>query len=214
MTIGGVQALAAEVDIAPDLVRRAADSMRAPPAESPMPAPEPIRSNPWLGGPTTVVLERLVEGELPETEYALMVDETRRLLKNVGQVSQLGRSFSWVAAGGPSRRNLEIAVSVRAGRTRIRIQESLAPLIGQVYGGIGGGMGGGGVGPIMGILFGALHFPGTAVAAIVPLWLLTTFATARTTFRFVTKRRLRELERLADRLADLARDLIPTARAP
>ena len=214
MTIGGVQALAAEVDIAPDLVRRGADSSRAPAAESPVPTAEPIRSNPWLGGPTTVVLERLVEGELPETEYAVIVDETRRLLKNVGQVSQLGRSFSWVAAGGPSRRNLEIAVSVRAGRTRIRIQESLAPLIGQVYGGIGGGMGGGGMGPIMGILFGVLHFPGTAAAAIVPLWLLTTFATARTTFRFVTRRRLRELERLADRLADLARDLIPTARAP
>jgi len=213
MTIGGVQALAAEIDIAPDLVRRAADSLRAPPAESPAPTPaEPIQSNPWLGGPTTVVLERLVEGELPETEYAVMVDETRRFLKNAGQVSQLGRSFSWVAAGGRSRRNLEIAVSVRAGRTRIRIQESLAPLIGQVYGGIGGGMGGGGTGSIMGILFGALHFPGTAIAAIVPLWLLATFATARTTFRYVTRRRLRELEQLADRLAALAQDLIPGRR--
>jgi hypothetical protein len=213
MTIGGVEALAAEVGIAPDTVRRAADSLRASPGGASLPALEPIRSNPLAGGPTTVVIERVVEGELPESEYAVMVDETRRFLKNVGQVSQLGRSFSWVASGGPSRRNLEIVVSMRAGRTRITIQENLAPLVGAVYGGIGGGMGGGGMGPIVGILVGALNVHPDALVAIIPAWLLATFVTARTTYRITSKRRVAELEQLAERLAALARELIPAPPA-
>lgn len=213
MTIGGVEALAAEVGIDPDAVRHAAESLRATPGAAAAPLLEPIRSNPWLGGPTSVALERVVEGELPETEYAVMVDEMRRSLKNVGQVSQLGRSFSWVASGGQSRRNLEIVVSIRAGRTRISIQESLAPLVGAVYGGIGGGMGGGGMGPIMGILVGALHVAPELLVAIIPGWLLTTFVTARTTFRAITRRRVADLQRLADQLAGLARELITESRA-
>lgn len=213
MTIGGVEALAAEVGIAPDTVRRAADSLRASRSGASLPAIEPIKSNPWAGGPTTVVVERVVEGELPESEYAVMVDETRRFLKNVGQVSQLGRSFSWVASGGPSRRNLEIVVSMRGGRTRITIQENLGPLVGAVYGGIGGGMGGGGMGPILGLLVGALHVAPPAIGVIIPGWLLTTFLTARTTYRLISRRRVAELEQLAERLAALARELIPEPRA-
>jgi hypothetical protein len=98
---------------------------------------------------------------------------------------------------------------VRGGRTRITIQENLSQLIGAVYGGIGGGMGGGGMGPIMGVLGGALHVAGPLLAAVVPLWLVTTYATARAVYRRSTNRRAQELEGLADRLADLVRELVP-----
>src|SRR5436190_899255 len=179
MTIGGVEALAAEVGIAPSVVRAAADSL-GPSLGAPISAPESIQSNPWVGGPTTIVIERVLDGELPDTEYSVLVDETRRLLKNVGQVSQLGRSFSWVASPGATRRSLELVVSVRGGRTRITVQENLAPLIGAMFGGIGGGMGGGGMRPIIGILVGALHFPGVAMAATIPVLLGRTCVTART----------------------------------
>jgi len=211
MTIGGVEALAAEVGIAPSVVRAAAESLPASPAAPASPAvpTDLVRPNRWLGGPTTIMCERLIDGELPESEYSVLVDEMRRVLRNVGQVNQLGRSFSFVATPGASRRNLEVVVSIRGGRTRITIQENLAPLIGQMYGGIGGGMGGGGLGPIMGILFGALHFPEAAMAVIIPLWLTTVFATARTAYHYAAKRRVRELESLADRLAALAREVIP-----
>jgi len=200
MTIGGVEALAAEVGIAPNVVRAAAQSLSL----------EPPRRNPWIDGPTSLSYERVVEGELPDTEWQVLVDEIRRVLKNAGQTSQFGRSFSWVAARGSAvRRDLEIAVSVRGGRTRITIQESMSQLIGAVYGGIGGGMGGGGMGPIMGILGGALHVAGPALALIVPLWLATTYATARTVYRRSTRRRAKELEGLADRLVELVRELVP-----
>jgi hypothetical protein len=151
----------------------------------------------------------VVDAELPETEYQVVVDEIRRLLHNVGSLNQLGRSFSWVATrSASSRRDLEVAVSVRGGRTRITIHENLGPLIGAMYGGIAGGMGGGGMGPIIS-LFAALHIlPGPALAFVIPLWLATTFVTARTFFHRSTARREQEAA-LADRLAATVRELAP-----
>jgi serine/threonine protein kinase len=211
MTIGGVEALAAEVGIKPDLVRQAAQEVGrrgTPPAVPSRPTP-----NRWIGGPTRIFTERIVEVEVPESEFPVMVEEIRRILQNVGQVNQLGRSFSWVTARhASSRRDLEVAVSVRGGRTRITIQENLAPVIGGVFGGIGGGVGGGGMGPIMGILGGALHL-GPVVAVLAPAWLGVTFILARTVYRNITSKRVRELEGLADRLAEFTQDLAPEPRA-
>jgi len=58
------------------------------------------------------------------------------------------------------------------------------------------------------VLVGALHVPPAAMGIIIPGWLLTTFLTARTTYRLTSKRRVAELEQLADRLAALAQELI------
>jgi hypothetical protein len=212
MTIGGVQAIAAEVGISGDLVRSAAGAVEPPAASlAALTMPQP---NPFIGGPTRLLYERLVDGEVPDAEFPLMVDEIRRLLGNVGQVSQLGRSFSWsTARGSGTGREIEVAVVVRGGQTRITIQERLGNLIGGVFGGIGGGMGGGGMGPIMGIMFGALHAPGVTAAVVVPLWLAMTYAIARTTYHYNAKRRTQELAQLADRLEALARQLTPPAPA-
>jgi serine/threonine protein kinase len=212
MTIGGVEALAGEVGVAPELVRAAADSMRTrtPPAVG-GPATPPNRPNPWISGPTRLHFERIVDGELPEEEYETVVDEIRQVLQDAGQVSQFGRSFTWAAvrAGANSgvRRNLEITVSIRGGRTRITVQENLANVIGGVFGGIGGGMGGGGMGPILGILGGALHL-GPVTVVFVPIWLGITYATARYVYRRMTGKRAAELERLVNRLAALAEELV------
>ncbi len=208
MTIGGVEALAAEVGIAPAVVRAAADGLRARP--SPVAAlAEAPRRNPWIGGPTRLAFERVVDGELPETEYQTIVDEIRRGLKNVGSVSQLGRSFAWAATrSGAPHRDLEIAVSIRGGRTRITIHENMSPLIGATFGGVGGGMGGGGMGPIIAVAA-SFHVPGPMLGLVLPLWLVTTYVTARTVFHRMTRRREEELSQLVDRLAATAQALIP-----
>ena len=213
MTIGGVEALAAEVGIASDAVRAAADALRPPPGVPALLIAPPVKSNLWIGGPMRIAVERVVDGEVPESDYSVMVDETRRILQNVGQVSQLGRSFSWTASPGASQRKLEIVVSVRAGRTRITIQENFGPLIGAIFGGIGGGMGGGGIWPVIGIVLAAFHLPPSAIGAIVPLWLATTYATARTIYHRSSGKRVRELQDVADRLAALARELSPARPA-
>src|SRR3989441_9478557 len=209
MTIGGVQALAGEVGVAPEIVRAAAESLQVPAPYVPPGALPPNRTNNWVGGPTELLFERVIEGELPESEYATVVEEIRRVLRNAGQVSQFGRSFSWIAARGPAiRRDLEVAVSVRRGQTRVTIQENLNQLIGAVFGGIGGGMGGGGMGPILGVGVGALHLVGAAVITVVPVWLGITYLTARAVYRRSSMKRLREAEELANRLSVLIEQLV------
>jgi serine/threonine protein kinase len=210
MTIGGVEALAGEVGVAPALVRAAADSLRERASVLPEGRP-PNQPNPWISGPTRLLFDRVVDGELPDSEYETVVDEIRHVLQDAGQVSQFGRSFTWSAVRPGSstgtRRNLEVTVSIRGGRTRIMVQENLANLIGGVFGGIGGGVGGGGLGPFFGIFAGALHL-GAAAIALVPFWLGATYATARYVYRRMAGKKAAELEALADRLAALVQELV------
>ncbi|HXY19186.1 MAG TPA: serine/threonine-protein kinase, partial [Gemmatimonadales bacterium] len=100
MTVGGIEALAAEVGIAPETVREAARGLNPLPATPAPPAADANRPNFWLGAPTSLVYERIVEGELPESEFPVLVQEIRLVARHSGQVSQLGRSFSWTSARG------------------------------------------------------------------------------------------------------------------
>ena len=216
MTLGGVEALGAEVGIAPELVRSAASVMAGRGTEGGAVSPPvaPPAKNLFAGGPTRIFYERTVQGELPESEFPYIVDEIRRAMGNSGQVNQLGRSFTWVIGRTAVRRDLEIGVSVRAGRTRITVNENLSPLVGVVYGPIGGGMGGGGLGMLSGVFAGVLHDPGAMLVAI-PAWLLLTFVTARTTYSYASRRRNRELAQLADRLAAVVEEVVrPVLRLP
>jgi serine/threonine protein kinase len=208
MTMGGVEQIARDVGIPTELVRRAERSLSQRTLSRELDI-EPPKQNFLIGGPTRVLFERIVEGELDERDYSELVDEIRRCMKEVGQVSQIGRSFTWMLNKGSSgTRNVEIVVSVRPGKTRILVQENLNNLIGAVFGGIGGGMGGGGLGPMMGVMFGALGLPGVAAAFFVPAWLTIVYATARTSYHYAVQRRQKALSKVADRLAQLAEELI------
>jgi serine/threonine protein kinase len=208
LTVGGVEALAAEVGIAPETVRKAVQVVGSP-SDSTLPAvPGANVENPWIGGPTRLVCERVVEAELPDAEFPTLVDEIRRILKQPGQVSQLGRTFSWSSSGrASSTRNLEVAVSVRGGRTVIMAHESLGPLIGGIFGGVGGGVGGGGLGLVL-PAGGALLGP-VGIVLSVPLWLTTVYGFARVIYRRSVKSRTSEMEQLVERLAALTRELAP-----
>jgi len=211
MTIGGVEALAAEVGIKPEIVRAAARAVE--PAGTPPPG-TPSKVNRIIGGPTRLVFERVVEGELPDTEYETVVGEIRQVMGNVGIVSQLGRSFSWSYArqGGNARNhNVEVLVSIRGGFTRIVVREHLGNLIGGIFGGIGGGLGGGAMGGVIGVGMGVLHSP-LSLVALIPMWLATVFSIARTSYHYVAKGRARTLETLADRLEQLVAELVPRGR--
>jgi serine/threonine protein kinase len=208
LTMGGVEQIARDVGIPAELVRKAERSLGAR-SSSRSTAATPPKTNVLLGAPTRAIFERVVEGELSDEHYGEMVDEIRRCLGEVGQVSQLGRSFTWtLVRGHASTRNVEIVVSVRSGRTVILAQENLNHLAGAIYGGIGGGMGGGGLGPVSALMFGALQLPGAAAGIIVPVWLGITYLTARTSFYHTVKKRQAKLEEVADRLEALATELV------
>ena len=211
MTIGGVEQIARAVGIDTSAVRSAASHL-SPRSSSRETALEQPKTNHLIGGPTRLLYQRVVSGELAEGDYPLLVDEIRTIIGEVGQVSQLGHSFTWVLNKGSSGiRSIEVAVTVRGGKTRITVQENLGNLIGAIFGGIGGGLGGGGAGPMVGITAGALHAP-AALAFMIPAWLGLVYLTARTSYYYAVKRREKTLTLLIDRLTDLSRDLIGEPR--
>ena len=208
MTIGGVEALAGEVGIAPELVRSAARSVTTRRPDTDVAPIQSPAKNPWVGAPTRLVYDRVVAGELSTADFPVLVDEIRRRTGNVGQTSTLGNSLTWSSSQGygGARRDLEVAVSIRRGRTRITIQENLGRLIGVVFGPIGGAMGGGGFGIIFSALMSA-HLP-ILVPIVIPAWLLGTYGTARKVYKENAARHARDLEALADGLAALTEELI------
>ncbi len=212
MTIGGVQRIAAEAGIDPARVREAAfRGGRVAPATSAEPHPGLSRV---MGGPTRLVIERLLAGEVPETDFPTFVDEIRRTVGEVGIVGTLGRSVTWTAVRGPSSsRNLQVTLSVRAGQTRIHIQDTLGDLKGGLFGGLFAGLGAGGLGPIIAVTIKTLAAPQLLIAA-VPLWIAGAFSIARTTYHYTVRGRRRGLEELADRLVTLAEEIVPPALPP
>jgi hypothetical protein len=205
MTMGGVEQIARDVGIDTEYVRAAASQLE--PRSTRDSAITPPKRNIIIGGPTRLVHERIVQGELAESDFPVLVDEIRMMMSEVGQVAQLGSSFTWTLSKGTSgTRNLEVAVTVRGGRTRIVVQENLGQLIGGIFGGVGGGMGGGGMGPILATL-GASHML-SAAAFIVPAWFALTFSLARTSFHYAARRRDQKMAELVTHLADTVRQLV------
>ena len=208
MTIGGVEALAAEVGIKPELVRSAAGALSRPTAGGPgFVALKPPKDSVIAGGPTRLHYERIIEGELLDADFPVVLDEVRRVMGSAGTVSQLGKSFTWTVTRTDTSRLLEITVTVRGGRTRLTIQENLGRLLGAIYGGIGGGVGGGGFGLVAGVVGGALGAT-YLLPVLLPVWILGVYGGARLTYRYTSFKRRREAEDMADHLASVIKDLI------
>ncbi len=196
LSLGGVQQIAAEVGIPPRYVDQAARSVER--------HTEPAAPNPFLGAPHVLQFERIVEGEVPETEYPELVEEIRTVLGNIGEIDTLGRSLTWrthVGQGDVGRR-VSVTVSPRGGRTRIRVQERLGALAGGLYGGLMGGVGGGGTGLAFGVGIGALGLPVIAACGIAGLAIGGSYALARTIYTLNARHKTRQLNDLIDHLED------------
>jgi len=207
MTIGGVEAIAAEVGIAPNLVRSAAAAVSPRSTFGSLSPIEPVKPIAIIGGPKRIVLERVVTGELRELEFPPLIDEVRRAFQNVGYASQLGGSITWSMSGrSAGRRDVSVAILVGGGNTRIVVEEGLAQLIGGIFGGVGGGVGGGGTGLVVAAAV-SLH-AAPVLPIILPAYYAAVFALSRAIFRSAARRRESQLEQTTDRLATIARQLI------
>jgi hypothetical protein len=125
LTMGGVEQVAAQVGIPPEHVRTAARELRVQD-----PAPVQGSGGEWRQqkGPKwdRLVMEEVVEGEVPEEAFALMVGEIQRHLDLVGHASVIAGTLTWSpAAQSENTRKIVISVTPRRGQTVVRIQESL-----------------------------------------------------------------------------------------
>ncbi len=168
--------------------------------------------NPFLGESTTITYEAVVDGEMRERDFDILVDIIRRTLGDVGSVSAVGRSLSWSAPAASGRRT-HISVLVRDGRTSIYVSERLKELAGGLFGGIMGGGGGGMIGPSIGIGIEALHSPFAAVGMVIGSVSLA-YTIARTIFTKIVAKRRRMLQDLTERLAEQARMSIAPSALP
>ena len=204
MTLAEVEQIAKEAGIEPQLIRRAALGLDRP-AES-------NRPSPWLGAPTNLVFERVVDGEISPDDYEALVNELRRTFGDNGMPSVLGRTLAWTTTprGGRRRsrgRQIDASVITRGGVTTIRVEEDMGNVAAGLFAGLVAGGGGGTTGITVGI--GMAVFQSAAIAGL--LWVAVAggfYALARTIFSSVTSKREKQLRELVGRLEDQAREAI------
>jgi eukaryotic-like serine/threonine-protein kinase len=185
----------------PDQDSAPVPSRAAEPGRSVVPEPSP--RNPWVGSPTRIVCEIDVQREVRTEDFDMLALTIQRLVGDPGHISGLGRSLHWSAA--QQQRRLQISIVPRNGRTIIRADERLAPLIGGIFGGIMGGVGGGvggGVALPLGI---ALTHSGVVAFGMFGTVALGAYLTARTVFGSMRRKREAELTHLVDQLAEIVR---------
>ena len=161
------------------------------------------------GGRTQLRYEVVIDGEMPEDDFDLLIDIIRRQTNQTGMLASVGRSLSWQTH--PEGRNMQVSVLPRAGKTTIRVSENLKKAAGEIFGGIMGGVGGVLV-PIMVGVGVKLHNPLFAGAVWFGSFLIT-YASSRGIFWQTTRSRDKELCGLAEALAEQARDSIAAARS-
>jgi serine/threonine protein kinase len=139
---GNVRDAAIEAGIAAKYVDRALVEHGLTP--SPLPAP-PTDHSPsggyFVGSPTRVEYELFVDGEMPERDYDLLVEVLRETTGESGQITTIGRAFSWQS--DPRKGTLHVSVLPRGGKTRIRVSETLRVSATALFGGLTGAIGGG-----------------------------------------------------------------------
>jgi serine/threonine-protein kinase len=102
-----------------------------------------IRESRFVGAPTRLEFEIVVDGEMPVDDFDLLLEIIRQAAGEAGEMSIVGRSFSWQSH--PAKGNINISVIPRAGKTRIRLSESIKAAAGGLIGGMMGGIGGGSI---------------------------------------------------------------------
>jgi hypothetical protein len=158
-----------------------------------------------LGAPTNIVYEVEAPREIGAEDLEVLALMLQRAIGDPGHVSSLGRSLHWSSA--QQQRRLQISIVPRNGRTIIRADERLQPLIGGLFGGIVGG-GGGGIGGGVGMPLGiaVFHSP-LAGLGLFGATVFGAYLTARTLFVSIRGKRERDL---ADLLDDMAAHIVGT----
>jgi hypothetical protein len=203
LSLSEVEQIAREAGIDPRLVRHAALGLDRPHGSN--------RPSPWVGAPTRIVFERVIDGEVPAEEFENLINEVRRSLGDNGVPSVLGKTLAWSSSTHDRRRasgrQVDVTIAPRSGSTTIRVEEELRNTAGALFGGIMGGGGGGTSGVVIGIGMGVFHSAPLAVG-LLACSLGTFYTIARTIFGRIAQRREKEMSELAGRLEEIAESAI------
>jgi hypothetical protein len=118
LSLGGIEQMAAEVGITPQLVREAAVTLASPETE--------IVRGGYLGRTGKIELEEAVDEEVSERSYGVILEEIRRSIGQAGRINEtFDSSFSWEFKPGFGEwtRRVQVTLSPGGGRTRVRISE-------------------------------------------------------------------------------------------
>lgn len=182
-----------------DRQRSSAVATRTATGKSKAVAPQRFGQNIFLGAPTNIVYEVEAPREIGAEDLEVLALMLQRAIGDPGHVSSLGRSLHWSSA--QQQRRLQISIVPRNGRTVIRADERLQPLVGGLFGGIVGG-GGGGIGGGVGMPLGiAIWHSPLAGLSLFGAAVFGAYLTARTLFVSIRGRRERELAHLLDEMA-------------
>lgn len=210
LSLSEVEEIAKEAGIDPALIRRAASTLDKP--------SESTRPSAWVGAPTRLVFERVVDGEIPVDAYEPIVNEIRRTFGDNGVPSVLGRTLAWTSTSTGGRRHsrgrqIDVSVMSRGGVTTIRVEEELRNTAGALFGGLVGGGTGGTSGLSMGIGLGAFHSPALAVAMLF-VFGGGFYSIARAIYGSIARKREKQLRDLTDRVQQQVEGavLAPTAQ--
>jgi len=220
LTMGAVEQVAAQVGIPPEHVRRAAAELRRESAPTVLPARETPGGRALDWGPGSqapdglwrkhpdekwdrVVIDTLIDGEVPDEVYPLMVEEIQEHLAIMGHASVLANTLTWgPATHGEESRRVVVSVKKKDGMTRVRVEERFEI---RSYRRFFVAMGG-----LSGALFAALAAAVLGVggdsmpALLIPFMGMGVAGGVFGTIKFEANTRRPQLEALSRRLKDIA----------
>lgn len=156
-----------------------------------------------LGSSPTIALERVFQGEVPESVFERLLPDIQHFAVGQGVPSLFGKTLTWRSTTPQNTRSLQVTVSSRDGETQIRVEEQLHGLAGGLFGGLVGG-GGAGIGIGVGIGVGVDVLSSVLFSVAFPLAAIGgAYALARTIFGTLVRRRKRALHQLMERLEQI-----------
>jgi hypothetical protein len=179
-SLTGVKQLAAEVDIPSRHVQAAAQVMD----EVVAPVPR------LLGIPVGTNLSRRVNGEVPESEYPILLEMIQETLGEAGRIeATLGKTLAWSTEGtGDKTQVTRVTVSPRDGSTKVTISEDRTGMVAATIG----------VGSVVVAILAIPAFEMGMTPVLPAIGILVTGGVAALRRSFKTRRRL--LTNLLDRL--------------
>ncbi len=205
LSLADLEEIAAEAGIDPRNIRRAVEELEG----------GDLASGDWsllLGSALTLRAERHIDGEVPDSVFDDVLVEIQNAGLGHGQPSVVGSTLTWRAGGAQNTSSLQVTVSAREGRTEIWAEERRHQTAGGLFGGVVGGAGVG-IGLGVGLPIGLEALSSPLFAVIFPVVILgLTYGLARSIFRGTGKRKRAKLQRLVDKIAELARKEVDAHR--